>query len=319
MTKTLNDYESFLTLFSKLKQEINNSPMTLEWVQTHKPQIRRLCAEINNIHRTISKKIATNPSKVSVVPRPFNRQWKEYNRDYFNLVKAIGDKESSEIIKEFLEELRQKLKKTTISEVVDELLEKEKGNVKRGSTFDPIQDDPVKMIHNIFLTYHDMVANDFFDYDEDNYHDKAIGAWDFFKDTIGIKFNEIYKRWKNSPHIYFPDDYRNQNIDDLIDLYHEAVKSYIFGNNLASLAICRALLENVLINYFHFERNDLDKIIATAEIKYPYFRELNLHKKRKMVNRILHNYKKDRPIKDNDILDFLHTLKSIIQKVPVKH
>nr|HPJ01027.1 hypothetical protein [Enterococcus sp.] len=286
MAKSLNDYESFLTLFSKLKQEINNSPITLEWLQAHKPQIRRLCAEINSVYQTVSKKIATNPSKVSVVPRAFNRQFQEYNRDYLKLVKAIGDKESLETIKESLEKLRQILKKATIDEVVDEILGKEEGNIKRGSTFDPTKDDPVKMIYNIFLTYHDMVANDFFDYDEDNYHDKAIGAWDFFEDTIGIKFKEIYKRWKNSPHIYFPDDYQNQSIDDLIDLYHEAVKSYIFGNKLASLAICRALLENVLINYYNLNKGDLDNIITTAEIKYPYFKQLELHKKRRMVNRI---------------------------------
>lgn len=318
MTKKLSDYETFLTLFSKLKHEINNSPMTLEWLQTHKPQMRRLCMEINNIHKTVSKNVESSPSKLSVVPRSFNRQLKEYNRDYYNLVKAIGDEESLKTIREVLEQLRQKFKKNTLDEVIEDIITKPKEKVQRGSTFDPSEDDPVKLINNIFLTYCDMYSNDFFD-DDNIYHDKAIGAWDFFKDTIGINFEVIHKRWKNSPHIFIPDDYRDQKIDDLVDLYHEAVKSYIFGNNLASLAICRALLENVLINYYNFEGDDLDKIITTAEIKYPYFKELNLHKKRRLVNRVLHNYKKDKPIKDSDILDFLHTLKSIIQRVPIKH
>lgn len=315
MAKTLNDYETFLALFLQLKKEVKNSPLTLGWLQTHTPKLRRLCMELNDVYKAISKNMASKSSKFSVVPKSFNKHWKEYNKNYQKIVEDIGNKESNETIKEALAELQSILKNPSIEEVAEEILINAKESRKIGSYFDPTKDDPVKLIYDIFLTYHDMYVNDFCE-DENINMDKAIGAWDFFEDTIGIKFKEIYKRWKNSPHIYFPDDYQNQSIDNLINLYHEAVKSYIFGNNLASLAICRALLENVLINHYHFAGEDLDKIITTAEIKHPYFRELNLHKKRKMANRILHDYKKDKPIKDSDILDFLHTLKSIIQKIP---
>lgn len=314
--KNLNDYEVFLALFLQLKTEVKNSPLTLEWLQTYTPKLRRLCMELNHVCQTISKNIATNSSKLYVAPKSFNKHWKEYNKDYLKIVEDIGNKESKEAIRKALAELQSILKKPSIEAVAEEILKNDNESRKIGSYFDPTKDDPVKLIYDIFLTYHDMYVNDFCD-DENINMDKAIGAWDFFQNTIGINFKEIYKRWINSPHIFIPDDYRNQNIESLVDLYNEAVKTYIFGNKLASLAICRALLENVLINYYNLNEGDLDKIITTAEIKYPYFKQLELHKKRRMVNRILHNYKKDRPIKDGDVLDFLHTLKNLIQKIPI--
>ena len=55
-----------------------------------------------------------------------------------------------------------------------------------------------------------------------------------------------------------------------MEIYNEAVKSYIFGLNVAATAMCRALLEHILINYYGMPKKDLCTVVAMAEERFSH-------------------------------------------------
>ena len=108
------------------------------------------------------------------------------------------------------------------------------------------------------------------------------------------------------------------NTEPLIELYGEAVRTYVFGNKVASITMCRALLEHILQKYYGLQAENLDKIIILAEERFPNLKKLNLRNKKNLANRILHNYENKSETEDKSVVDFLKTIKYLVQRIPGK-
>ncbi len=311
----LDEKETFTALFNQLTNRVKNSPTKLSWLTEQKSDIRRLAFLVGETARKIEKNHVAKSEKHSVVPPGYITAWRDYENRYKAEIDLIVATEREKSTEEFLQKIREiaEAKNKDFDSVLNEILDEIGARNNPGDSFDPLEDDPAELIDDIFCTYHDMVANDFF---SDDLPDKAIGAWYFFDKTIGLDHRAIYKRWKSVPELLIPKHALSVNPRPIEELYNEAVKTYVFGNKVASISMCRALLEHILQKHYRIEEEGLDKMITIAEGRFKQFRKLDLHKKRKLANRIMHDYEKQSDLEDKIVVDFLKTIQEMVKNIP---
>ena len=114
------------------------------------------------------------------------------------------------------------------------------------------------------------------------FDDKTIGGGFFFKDSIGIDYSAIYARWRSAPELFIPVHALNRrDITPIADLYNAAVRTYIFGLTVSSVAMCRALLEHVLKKHYRSQGKKLGELIFFAEKEHNHLKGLILRTRRK--------------------------------------
>jgi hypothetical protein len=104
-----------------------------------------------------------------------------------------------------------------------------------------------------------------------------------------------------------------------VELYNEAVRAYVFGCNIASVAMCRALMEHILKHHYKVQENNLEDRIDKAAQIFLQPKKHKLHKIRKIANEVLHYYESGKNIKDLEVIDCLSTIKILVQKAPKKN
>jgi hypothetical protein len=308
----------FLILFNQLKNAVNNSPRNVAWLTKEKPELQKLAYDLDSIYTDINNYLGTKDVKHSFVPKPFIPAWTEYETYYCKPVAEAAEPERQRV-RQKLEELAEELERRAIEngedpvkywENLSELLGKQVGQL-----FDPLTDNPASLMKELQDFVYDVINDRLF---EDEFYDKALGAWYFFEKTIGVDLEGIYKRWKNSPELFIPTVTESTKADSLIDLYNEAVRSYVFGSKIASVAMCRALLEHILTEHYSLQEKNLEKIIILAEEKFPNLKKLNMRHKKNLANDILHEYEKRPEVEDKAVVDFLRALKYLVERKPPK-
>lgn len=309
--------EKFLILFTRLKQEVNNTPRNLSRLSQQKPDLQELCFELYDCSYSVRRKLSQQSDKSLVVPSVFFDLWQEYLTGYQKSVakaatpiKQLRDNEFIKILQQVEKKAKSDGKST--EEFLRDFFEE---NILVGSTFNPLEDDAAKWVDEIFAIIHDIVLNG--DMPE-VFEDKHIGAFRYFHDTIGIDLRAINKRWGAAPQLFIPEKALSKNIAPLIELYNEAVCCYIFGLNVSATAMCRALLEHILITHYGIPKKGLKKTIVLAEKQFKKLSEVNMDDLRKAGNRVMHEYERGKHITDDAILNYLLTIRFIVQNVPDK-
>ena len=180
-----------------------------------------------------------------------------------------------------------------------------------GWTFDPLVDDPAATMNDIKSAIYDSVDSDL-----DFFDDKTIGAWLFFEETIGIDYSAVLSRWRSVPELFIPAHTVPSYITPIVELYNEAVRAYVFGLTVASVAMCRALLEYVFKRHYDVQGKNLENIISIAEAKHEHLRGLTLQNMRRLGNRALHNYENRAEDLDQTVVNFLVTLRQVVTNIP---
>ncbi len=310
-----NHIEKFLVLFNRLKAELNYSLKNLKWLPNEKAEIGELCYQLTETYSLLSRKMANKSEKYFVVPPVLKQSWDDYERNYKSKVEEASKPLREKYEKE-LQDLFQKLEDDA----------KEKGQSREefwdqftksipytmGSSFNPVEDDAASLLEDMFYAIDNIVLNDLF---PEVFTDKQMGALNYFEKVVGIDFHEINRRWGKAPSLFISEKI-SKRIDKLIELYHEAVKSYIFGQNVSATAMCRALLEHILINYYGMPKNDLYKVVALAEKKFKRLKSLNLYKLRKDGNEIMHEYEAKSMIEDDAVVGYLFTIRALVDFIP---
>lgn len=332
----------FLYRFGKLKHEINNSPRNLTWLAKERPGLQELCFELEQAYTSIAHFLATKSAKHAFIAVPFENEWKEYQRVYGEIVcetakpaKARALRSLMEILKE-IPRVQEIIKDSGKSEAeywqdhVEEWL-----SAFQSGVFNPISDDPASLMRgsrDLVAEVHDalsdseggalcvesegsiieVIAND----DQDGYYQKVLGAWEFFEKTLGLDLSAINKRWRSVPDVFIQPHVAQLENAPVVELYTEAVKSYVFGGRIASMAMCRVLMEHILKRHYNIKAGDLEKIIAIAEVRYPQLKKLKMQEKRKISNDMLHNYEGGADIEDEALVGYFRTIKYLIQEIP---
>ncbi len=306
------DLGTFVALFGQLKVKVNNNPMTLSWLAPQKSDVRRLASLLGESADRIRKHRAENPKRHQVVPRGFISAWRDFENRFSLPVAEIVKEQRKARPEKWLTEL----KRVAVAQgkdadsVLQEIFAGLEARKEPGDSFDPLNDDPVSLINNLIMTYEDVVR-EILSYDGDE-GDKAIGAWNFFERVIGLKHREIYNRWKQIPELLIPSHALKVNPQPIFELYNEAVRSYVFGNNVAAISMCRALLEHILSTHYNIKADHLDNMITLAEARYNHFRKMRMQESRKLANRIMHDYEKKPHVEDKAVVEFLRTIQTLV-------
>jgi hypothetical protein len=311
----LNDLETFTALFTQLKRRVKDNPVTLAWLSEQRDDIRRLAHIVEDTASRIRKSGARKRSKHTVVPSGFISAWRDYEHRFASPLKAIATAESAKEVEKYLAELRTVAAKRNqdLGSLLQEVMSEIEAHKQPGDSFDPTEDDPASLIEEIFLTFEDVVNSGLL---SDSAADKAIGAWNFFDTALGLNHREIYSRWRKVPELLIPAHALSANSRPIIELYNEAVRAYVFGNKVASISMCRALLEHVLKEHYHIGEESLAKVIAKAEGVYPQLRRLKLQRKRELANRVMHDYENQTDMRDQSVIEFLKTLQAVVRDIP---
>jgi hypothetical protein len=311
-----NYIEKFLVLFNQLKVELHYSLQNLKWLPEAKPEMVDLCYQLDETFRQLSRLFANQPIKSSVVPSVFQKYWDEYRTNYQKKVDEIAQSKREEYEKEFHElfqELREKAKEKGQSE--EEFFQKITDRIEPGITFNPVEDDAASLLDDLFYLIHTIADEP--DFLPDVVTDKHIGALNYFEKVIGINFHDINKRWGKAPNLFMSEKIKKKT-DKLIEMYNEAVKSYIYGLNVSATAMCIALLEHILITYYGIPKDDLVKVISLAENRFKRLKALNLHKLRKDGNDVMHEYEAKSRIEDAAVVNYLLTIQALVNAIPEK-
>lgn len=308
----LDELETFTALYTRLKHMIKGNPVRLPWLADQNPDIHRVVLLVGESASSIQIKLLENPRKSSKVPSGFITAWRDYQSRFKEIIEPflVADKEKQ--ISGLLCRLRERAEKNgkDFEAVLDNLLVEYR---TPGDSFDPMNDDPAELVCDIIDTYHDMVTGEFF---SDDRPDKALGAWKFFESTLGFSHKEVYKRWKSVPELFIPRHAASVNLRPIEELYDEAVRTYVYGNYVASIAMCRALLEHILQKHYKIENGNLQDMITIAEGHFRKFRKLGLQKKRYLANRIMHDFEKQSDIEEKSVVEFLKTIRELVKNIP---
>ena len=310
-----NHIEKFLVLFNRLKSELNYSLKNLKWLPNEKPEVAELCYQLDNTYSTLSRIMANKPEKHVVAPPILQKSWNDYEKNY----KVKVEEAARPLIEKYNKELHdlfQKLENDAKEkgQSHDEFWEQLAKDIPHtmGSSFNPVEDDAATLLDDMFVAIHDIVNDDLF---PEVFTDKQMGALNYLEKVIGIDFHDINARWSKAPSLFISEKI-NRKIDKLVEMYNEAVKSYIFGLNVAATAMCRALMEHILINYYGMPKDNLYKIVAMAEKKFKRLKSLNLYKLRIDGNEIMHEYEKKSRIEDNAVVSYLSIIRALVDFIP---
>ena len=318
----------FMARLSELKSAIHGSPQKLAWAAEQSVELQDLCYKLDSIYKGLCRHFAVKDSRSSFVSTPsFENQWNEYSRDYAPHV-AVAARPAHE---RSLQQLREVfsdgeedwIKSGKTKEEYWEMVSQMHWDMfPLGSTFDPVKDNPASLVASAIDLLWDILANEYLRetvVPEEHYGDhyeKAIGAWQFFKNTIRLDLAGIYARWRKAPELFIQPHVAQVEDDPLVTLYDEAVRTYVYGNRVAAVAMCRAIMEHVLENHYKVKDKDLETTIAIAEQRFPQLKKWNLQKKRKLANDMLHNYEKNSKVEDEAVVNYLRTIKFLVQGVP---
>lgn len=182
--------------------------------------------------------------------------------------------------------------------------------------FWPGHDDPVQLVETAvdYFSQQDWKAEeqDFF-----NNSKKVWDAWDYLKDTLGLDTDGLWGRWTAVP-LVLSQHVGHPTISELFD---EAVRCFAFGQFAAAMAMCRALLEEVLDRLYGVHGDGLHANIIEAQQRYGELRGVRLIQLKDIADDVLHNHsrwRKRRTEAQRLVLQFLETLKAVIEEADVK-
>jgi hypothetical protein len=165
------------------------------------------------------------------------------------------------------------------------------------------------------------------DYDSAEDLRTGLDAWDWFIETAGIDLAKIEERWKKLPRALIPSHMERAasagGREGFIDLLDDATKAYIFGLPAAAIAMCRAVCEHVLKEfYFSDDGNEktLGNLVYLAEKKYKDIKKMKLREYINKANKLMHSYQGGQ-LSENElevVRQFLETTKGLIELAPPK-
>jgi hypothetical protein len=316
----------FLIHFNNLKKEVSNAPKKLFWLAKEREDIQYLCYELQSSYKTIEKFLRTKGSKHTLIDVHFEKEFKEYERNYKKHISNAAEPAEARNWKVIHDDLLQGeeiwLKSGKTKEEYWEYMEKTIGKLKSPEMnfdpFDPSEDDPSSLIEGILddANLLDLIMRD--DEEWNERYKKAWGAWRFFTDRFCLNFSEINKKWLNAPEMFIQTHVSQSEETPIVRLYNEAVRAYTLGCNNASVTMCRSLMEHILKNHYRVKGNNLEERINNAPqlFKQLFPLKLKLHNIRKKGNEVLHYYESGTNIKDGEVIECLFTIKILVQKVP---
>lgn len=330
-------FPRFLAAFISLKRSVHRDVEKLGWGISQSPTILEKAWRVMHAADWVQAYVETG-RKLASAPGAFAAEWELYRKDYreavtSSMLYAIANTASGRTVVKHdlldwlilgddrpippdlgnsyetaLTYLDWQVQQSNSASAPEELF---------GDEFIPAFHDPVGLVETAvhYFSEQDWKAEDqeFFEQSK-----RVEGAWKYLQDILGFNSKDIWRRWNAAPLVILPsrDGSTAMHMSALSDLYHEAVRCFAFGLMGAAMAMCRALLEEVLRRLYHIDGEKLGDVIIMAESRYGQLRKWKLGPLKNAANKVLHNYGEGRQaIEEKLVLKFLETLKGMIEEV----
>ena len=355
MSTRLTAFEQFIVLFKDMKRAAKDSPQRLKNFYRESDTVRQTTENLLSwLCRTdFERRVFHGPRKhFAQVPVDFEKEWSEYKEFWANpVVTAWAKNLSLEELKELAGDeaedyfhsfqsnddedngnedlsLEDDFPKLSSIKPVDHPRGGAPPNADYESEFDPLKHDGGAALElgisvlNVQADFEDGEVNT-------NIASFSVEAYDYLTQTIGIDVPAIFRRWRNVPVIFMPAYVSNKHglteKGSLTALLDDAMRAYVCGAPAAAIAMCRAALEMVLKRHYgrgQWDDLTLGKMIVLADQKYDFVQEGRIRPLVDRTNAVLHEYSTiERMSADDDrsILNFLKTVKFLIQRAPKGH
>jgi len=313
----MKSFSDFVQKFQELERRSRNDASRIEWLVKNSTDIRRLVGSLYFWEREFEAELAAKHRFLRDVPSWFLDRYKAYkerfgpevNRVYGRLcLLAFSDEEVDGVpAEEIFNPGPPPPKKDDEGEVPRQFVP--------GEGADAV-DFMIRWLWNM---------HDGSDHTEDLR--TGLDAWEWFTETVGIDLAKIEERWRKLPRALIPShmegDAGGSGHDGLVALLDDATKAYVFGLPAAAVAMCRAVCERVLKEFYFGddhkeEKPGLTKLVILAQKKYEHIKQINLLKHIGSANDVMHSYRGGR-LSDEEletVRQFLETTKALIEQAP---
>lgn len=155
----------------------------------------------------------------------------------------------------------------------------------------------------------------------------GLDAWEWFTETVGLDLVGIEDRWNKLPRAMLPSHFNQgptvNSSDSLKELLDDATGAYVFGFPAAAIAMCRAVCEKVLKEFYFYDskpdkRKRLGELAKLAEKRYEHVKKMELRRYIDSANKVMHEYQSGQLSEDRlDIIrEFLEVAKELIEQAP---
>jgi len=313
----MKSFNEFDTKFRQLERWCGNDPSRIEWLVKNSPEVRRLIGSLYFWEREFESKLTKH--RFQQVPSWFLERYKSYKERFGPQVQEVyGRLWLSAFTVDGLDGIP-----------ADEILypdgrpppknDDQDENTSWSMPGERAQDIDF-VISWAWQKYYDLKY-------EVPYAEElgaGLDAWEWFTETVGIDLAGIDERWKKLPRTLIPSHMERtasaNGYDGLVDLLDDATKAYVFGLPAAAIAMCRAVCERVLKEYYFCDdqkEESFGKLEFLAEKKYRNVKELKLKKYIKFANGVLHNHRGE-DLAESELetaRQFLKTTKALIENV----
>ncbi len=270
-TGHLTVFENYLLLFSELKRRTHDDPERIRWLWKQSKKLRNIGENIRRLHGDLERALVRSHKLIGPVPPGFDEAFTDYRERYQEIISGAW-------VDAFWDEGLESMNARKAQTEDDQEESEERFVIEE---FDPEVDDAyeefVRVIEYARLSVEIVESGGHDDPILINGLSRGLGAWDFYRDPIGVDMEGIARRWKKVPHFFIPrhvlDRYGRSERGSLSHLLNDAIRAYVFGVPTAAIVMCRTVYEEFLKKHLGLEipKNKkgfapkLSKIIVLAE------------------------------------------------------
>ncbi len=261
----------FLADFEALKAATADSPEQLEAKWRDRDDLKRLCDQLASYRRSFEVAEDWTPIAFTPhVPAAASRARRDFDERWQRIVARIADREWLALFENIFPDFDD-------GPIASDPLGEDIESWKQGAGGE------ARILEHAFSYLADQQANDEcgdFDWAYD-----AVQSWDRLKGVVGLDLQGAFWRRSAIPHILFPSHVSNRYGRQRASIYrrlHNAARAFIFDAPLASLAMQRAVLEELLKEHWGASKGVQDANLPTLS------HDLRADRLKRLANEALH-------------------------------
>jgi hypothetical protein len=293
--------EDFVRHYELLKSRTGNSPNGARAALNSDAQIAVSIRELERLWRLVDEHRRFSKRRFIVQADPrFRRAFDDYEARWKYAVVAMWDWESEQRGEEPLsQELERWLK---------ERMEASCDNAREsvGGDQDDVHEwefDPDKHSASDEIDFAEVILKSERANGDEEYGaacSRAVGAFKWIHETVGLDIGEVERRWREFPVIIVPKQVSDKRgIEDPRSLFGYLTQirlAYMIGADLAAIAMCRAATEILFRVHFNQDgKTDLTTLIRSTQQRprFLFLKSYNIIEKVREANAVLHVEKDD--------------------------
>lgn len=328
MRPSVTIFQTFLAKFDELKSKLRSEPQNIVWRSREDPALAQLAADVAELDEEIERLSARHGQRyVAHAPRTFGMLYREYNEKFREHVIKVAGPVREERRRRTLEEFNRALWEADGSVNTSAL--NTFTNLVEQLPFDLAEDDGARIRKAIDDAIFGLEA--WKDYDgpfEDNLADagRALKAWEFLNNEMGFDISALFLRWKAVRTVFVPAHVSNfhgeTEANSLYAKLRDATRAYACGCFLASIAMCRSIMETTIERHYIIDATTLpDRPRIVDKIDCSTLSEIDKERFKKLMttaNKVLHQDGALSQDIEAQTSGFLFALKRLIEEAPAR-